>query len=49
MPQKSPYKRRFNQRSQQENSQESQIQQNQTQKFPQVERKHTYIGNLSNN
>ena len=49
--QKSPYKdkHRYNQRSQQENLQKSQIQQNQTQKSPQVERKRIYIGNLSKN
>ena len=43
--QKSPYKdkHRYNQRSQQENLQKSQIQQNQTQKSPQVERKRIYI------
>ena len=44
--QKSPQKdkHRYNQRSQQENLQKSQIQQNQTQKSPQGERKHFYRG-----
>ena len=36
-------------RSEQENIQKSQIQQLQTHKFPQVERKYLYIGNLSKN
>ena len=49
--QKLPYKdkQRCNQRSKQDNLQKSQIQQNQTQKSPQVERKRIYIGNLNKN
>ena len=49
--QKLPYKdkQRCNQRSKQDNLQKSQIQQNQTQKYPQVERKRIYIGNLNKN
>ena len=49
--QKSPYKdkHRYNPRSQQENLQKSQIQQNETQKSPQVERKLLNIGSLSKN
>ena len=49
--QKSPYKgkHQYNQRLQQDNLQKSQIQQNQPQKSPRVERKRIYITNLKKN
>ena len=49
--QKPPYKdkHRYNQRTQQENLQKIQIQQNQTQKSPQVRRKCICLRNLSKN